>query len=132
LTELLGGWNGIMKTKFILVMVFLMPFVGVAKADTVDDYKKACDGGVAEGCFNLGVTYFKGRGVKEDYFAAADWYKKACDGGVAKGCVGLGLLYEYGQGVKQDYFIAADLYKKACDDGVAGGCIGLGGLYSNG
>ena len=55
MTELLGDWNGIMKIKFILVMVFLMAFVSVAKADTlVDLLKKACDGGNAGGCSGLG------------------------------------------------------------------------------
>ena len=100
------------------MIVFLMAFVGVTKADTVNDYKKACDAGVAEGCFMLGVMYDEGQGVKQDYFAAADLYKKACDGGNAIGCFGLGSLYDEGDGVKQDYFVAADWYKKACDGGV--------------
>jgi antitoxin component YwqK of YwqJK toxin-antitoxin module len=39
-----------MKTKFILVMVFLMAFVSTTRANNVDDYKKACDGEDAESC----------------------------------------------------------------------------------
>ena len=51
-----------------------MAFVGVAKADNVDDYKKACDSGFAWGCSGLGFMYSNGQGVKQDYFAAADLY----------------------------------------------------------
>ena len=115
-----------MKTKCILVMVFLMAFVSVAKANTADDfngYKKACDQGFAWGCSGLGYMYSNGQGVKQDYFAAADLFKKACDVSYAEGCFNLGNSYSNGQGVRQDYFIATDLYKKACDGGVAEGCL---------
>jgi len=121
-----------MKTNFILVIMFLIAFIGTTKANTVDDYKGECDGGSAVGCYNLGLMYNNGQGVKQDYFIAGDLYKKACDVGFAEGCLNLGMLYDNGQGVKQDYFIAGDLYKKACDGGYAGGCYNLGLMYYNG
>jgi len=48
-------------------------------------YKKACDGGDAKGCNNLGFLYDKGHGVQQNYSIAAKYYKKACDGGDALG-----------------------------------------------
>ena len=104
-----------MKTKFILVIVFWIVFFGVAKANTIDDYKKACDDGFAWGCSELGVMYDKGEGVKQDHFAAADLYKKACDGGDVGGCFSLGHSYENGQGVRQNSQKALELFGQSCD-----------------
>jgi hypothetical protein len=55
-------------------------------------YQKACDGGDAQGCFNLGVMYENGRGVTKDQAKAAQLYQKACDGGDAQGCENLKAL----------------------------------------
>ena len=66
-------------------------------------YQKACDGESARGCYNLGILYEDGQGVKQNYQKAAQLYKKACDGESAGGCHNLGFLYENGQGVKQDF-----------------------------
>jgi len=107
-------------------------------------YKKACDGGNAWGCNNLGNLYANGHGVQQNYFKAAKFYKKACDIEFAKGrfynaCnklgtlyVNLGVLYAKGRGVQQNYSKAAKLYKKACDGGNALGCNNLGVLYERG
>jgi len=69
------------------------------KVKAAQYYKKACDGGEARGCYNLGVMYYNGEGVSQDKVKAAQYYKKACDGGNARGCYNLGILYENGEGV---------------------------------
>jgi len=118
-------------------------------------FKKACDQGVALGCYNVGNLYFEGYGVKLNNTIASKFFKKACnggytegcnkmnyidsmlyqkecDGGDTKGCDNLGDLYYNGQGVKQNYPIAAKYFKKACDGGDAKGCYNLGNLYDDG
>ncbi|MBS4067959.1 MAG: sel1 repeat family protein [Sulfurimonas sp.] len=85
-------------------------------------FKKACDGGYAGGCYNLGFMYNDGLGVKQDYFKAVELYKKACDGGDASGCSNLGVMYKYGLGVKQNNFKALELSGKACDMKFELGC----------
>ena len=49
-------------------------------------YQKACDGGGAEGCYNLGVCYEDGQGVKQNFSTAKQYYGKACDLGLQLGC----------------------------------------------
>ncbi len=96
-------------------------------------FKKACDGGSATGCYNLGLLYnYGGQGVRHNYFTAAKLYKKACDSGNINGCVNLGVYYDDGLGVRHNYVTAAKLYKKACDGGDAIGCLDLGIDYANG
>ena len=49
-------------------------------------YQKACDGGIAEGCFGLGVLYENGKGIRQNFSTAKQYYSKACDLGLQLGC----------------------------------------------
>ena len=91
-------------------------------AKAVQLFQKACDGGDASGCSDLGVLYANGQGVKQDYFKAVELYQKACDGGHASGFYNLGVSYANGQGVKQDKSKAKQLFGKACDMRLQQGC----------
>ncbi len=96
-------------------------------------YTKACDGGDAIGCLELGVMYFNGEDIEQDYSKALEFYTKACDGGIAKGCSNLGLMYDKGQGMKRNDLIkAVELYGKACAGGYIKGCYNLGVMYHYG
>ena len=48
--------------------------------------ERACEGGDAEGCYDLGVAYEKGTGVKADRRRAAELSKKACQLGFERAC----------------------------------------------
>jgi hypothetical protein len=52
------------------------------RATTV--FQKACDLNYDRGCFNLGLSYEEGKGVKQDDFKAVKFYQKACDLNSAK------------------------------------------------
>ena len=124
--------------KTLLVLMFL---VGVnVYADLVDDgfkayksgdkqktkklWSKACDGGIMNGCYNLGLLYSNGDGVRQDKQKAAKLYSKACDGGNMNACTNLGKAYYNGIGVRQNKQKAKELFGKACDGGHQGGCKG--------
>jgi hypothetical protein len=63
-----------------------------AKAAKFDE--KACDGGIAHGCYRLGVAFDGGEGVKQDPARAVALFQQACDGGDAQGCKNLGIVHE--------------------------------------
>lgn len=95
-----------------------------AKAYEAGDYQKvfkhfkiACDNGEYRGCGIVGILYYNGQGVEQNYTEASKYYKLACDNGEYKGCGNLGVLYENGQGVRQSYSTAKEYYDKACDLG---------------
>lgn len=73
-------------------------------------------------CFNLGIYYNDGKGVRQDFHKAFKLYKKACDLDNAGGCNNLGVFYSKGQGVKQNKSTAKQYYGKACDLGDQMGC----------
>jgi TPR repeat protein len=54
----------------------------------------------------VGYMYANGRGLPQDYIAAARWYRHASEQGVAVAQFALGLMYDKGQGVPQDYVLA--------------------------
>lgn len=95
-------------------------------------FVRACDGGFAAGCFNLGVTYLNGIGVSQDDVRAVGFFRQACDGGDAKGCSNLGVLYEIDRGVSKNYIRAITFYRRACDGEDANACNGLGAMYGDG
>ena len=51
----------------------------------------------------LANMYATGKGVRQDYKAAALWYRRAADQGDIEAQFNLALLYKLGSGVQQDY-----------------------------
>ncbi|MAC83382.1 MAG: hypothetical protein CL624_04535 [Arcobacter sp.] len=114
--------------KIVLSVVFICSFLFAdlindgTKALKVKEYTKACDGRIKKGCYNLGNMYYKGQGVKQDYFKAVNLFKKICNSRYASGCTNLGVMYFNGQGVKENLTTVKKLFGKACDLGSQNGC----------
>jgi uncharacterized protein len=53
-----------------------------------------------------GFMFANGRGLPQNYVAAATWYRAASEQGVPVAQFMLGLAYDKGQGVPQDYVLA--------------------------
>jgi uncharacterized protein len=85
-------------------------------------YTKACDGGIAEGCYNLGVMHAKGRGGAVDDAQARVLYAKACNGGIAAGCYNSGVVHYLGKGGAKDISQAKIYMRKSCDLGDKEAC----------
>ena len=88
--------------------------------------------GNAHAQFKVGLLYYTGEGVPQDYHQAARWCCLAADQGYAQAQSELGALYAEGQGVPQDYQQAARWYRLAADQGYAKAQLGLGVLYGLG
>ena len=121
--------------------------------------REAAEQGDAEAQWNLGLSYYNGDGVRQDYEEAAKWYRKAAAQGYAKAKKNLGeLYYELGNigyhiadnydtdppgksGIekmnraikkKEAYVKASKWYLKAANEGHAGAQRKLGMMYSKG
>ncbi|WP_134044619.1 tetratricopeptide repeat protein [Helicobacter pullorum] len=112
-------------------IVFLMALLS-SLAFANSELERQCNNGDTGSCVDLGILYFNGDSVKQDYKKANELFSKACEMNNAEGCAYLGILYYYGDGVKQDYKKAMELYNKACEMNNAWGCAYLGYLYDNG
>lgn len=82
--------------------------------------------------FSLGVLYFKGEGVKQDYTEAAQWLRKAAEQGDSTAQFMLGAIYRDGLGTKQNYIEAAKWFHKAAELNNEGAQLELSYLYADG
>lgn len=120
----------IILLAIVLAAILLFNMNISSSTKKLEDYKKACNGGIAVACNKLGLIYYAGRGVEQSDQKALAFYRKACDGGDFRGCVFLGFMYQNALGVKSSELKAAEFYTKACKAGDDLGCKNLGILYT--
>ena len=80
----------------------------------------------------LGVCYYNGLGVSQDYAEAKKWYEKAANQGNLYAQYNLGVCYYNGLGVSQDYAEAKKWFEKAANQGNPDAQYDLGYMYENG
>jgi len=95
-----------------------MQLIG-GKKDPLEKVRQAAEWGDAEAQLKLGVVYYEGKGVPQDYVKAACWFRKAADQGNADAQGMLGFMYDEGDGVPQDHVEASHWLRKAADGGKA-------------
>lgn len=121
--------------KYRLVDVGLDIIFGKSSDNSDTDlhsYEQAAAEGDADAQFNLGLFYYTGYGMPQDYEQAAYWLNQAAMQGQADALCGLGRMYEMGEGVPQDYAQAFSLYRKAADQGHADAQCHLACMFING
>lgn len=69
--------------------------------------------------YEMGMRYYNGEGVMQDYQLAREWFEKTA---IAyrwplDAMFYLGRIYQYGQGVEPDVTVALYWYGLACNDG---------------
>ena len=88
----------------------------------------------AQSQLEIGLCYYYGQGVEQDFHAAYEWLKKAVDNNNVDAQYYLGALYLDGEGVKKDIKTAVDLMLSSADSGNASAkavlsycyCYGIG------
>ena len=94
--------------------------------------RRACEGGRATGCTDLGDLYQGGLGVTADPARAAALFRQACEAGDALGCTNWAVMLATGRGMARDEARATALYKQACDQGEPYACLNLGWQHESG
>ena len=72
------------------------------------EWQPIAEQGGAAAQFNLGLLYYDGHGVPQNYAEARRWFERAANQGYAKAQHNLGAMYGAGKGVNRDY---AEAYK---------------------
>jgi len=99
---------------------------------SAEELQPLAEQGYAEAQNNLGMMYYFGDGVPQDYQEAVKWYRKAAEQGQAEAQYNLGVLYDQGKGVPQDSQEAVKWYRRAAEQGYAGAQGALGYMYAEG
>ena len=96
-----------------------------------DLIKKAMEGdAVAQN--RLGVRYYDGKGVEQNYEEAIKWFRKSAERGNDWGQYNLANCYYNGKGVSQDYVEAVKWYRKSAEQGNSSAQNRLGVCYYKG
>ncbi|MBM9519136.1 sel1 repeat family protein [Desulforhopalus vacuolatus] len=95
-------------------------------------FNKLAEQGNSEAQNCLGIMYFNGQGVTQNYREAFKWYKKAAEQGVPDAQYNIGLMYLKGQGVTQNYVQAFKWCKKVAEQGYSDAQYDIGVMYSKG
>lgn len=109
----------------------------LARQESVTDQESFSDEELAEqgdvaAQFRLGLMYYEGDSVRQDYVQAKKWYQKAAEQGNPGGAYYLGTMYYEGEGVSQDYTQAKLWLEKAANQGMPNAQYNLGVMYFNG
>ena len=118
------------KFSFLLLSLLLSP--NIHAADSLEDLKNSAEQGDAEAQFKLGLMYYRGDGVQQNYVVAADWFLKVAEQGYALAQYNLGVMYDNGRGVPENDRTAVQWYLKAAEQGYASAQYNLGVMYDNG
>ncbi len=97
-------------------------------------FDAACNNGVLDACYDLGVLYEEGEAVPKDQAKAKALYEKACQAKKSDGmaCNNLAVMYQKGLGVTADQTKATELYRRSCELGSMLGCRNLARRYLEG
>jgi hypothetical protein len=95
-------------------------------------WRPMAERGIAAAQIGMGNLYATGRGVAQDFSAAAAWFTKAAEQGDALAQSNLASLYMRGNGVAQDDAAAVMWYRRAAEQGSAAAQSSLGFLLEYG
>lgn len=94
--------------------------------------KENAEHGDASAQVLLGLCYFDGKGVEQDYDKAIELWKKAAEQNNIDAQGWLGFAYHEGEGVPQNYAKALEWYSKAAEQGSLEAYFCIGSCYSEG
>jgi hypothetical protein len=80
----------------------------------------------------LGLIFYRGYGVPQDFAETLKWFRRAAEEHDAGAQFYLGLMYSKGHGVPEDYAEGAKWYRLSADQGNPEAQYNLGVLYSAG
>lgn len=87
--------------------------VETVNKDSVEHVKlvEKAQKGDADAQNSLGVRYYTGKFVKQDYVKAIQWWAAAAKQKHVEATANMGLCYQFGRGITQDSVMATKLYK---------------------
>ena len=104
-----------------MYMLALMYKYGEGVTKNINQYarymKAAAENGTGENAseYFVGMCYYDGTGLPQDYSMAAEWFKRATNKNISEAFTMLGECYYYGRGVTQNLVTAAEMLKVAVD-----------------
>jgi len=97
------GFGFALLVSLSMVTAVDAPLMPPHQPEDIRGYREGAGRGIAWKQAALGVLYYMGQGVPQDYAEAVKWYSKAADQGFAEAQYNLALAYFDGLGALRDY-----------------------------
>ena len=114
----------------LALLIFLASFS--VSASEFDDVKELAQPGLPTAHFNLGSSYYSGKGTPQNYKEALKWFKASAEQGNSNAQRALAVMYYRGEGIPQDYREAAKWFVVSAEQGNAGAQYDLGVIHYEG
>jgi len=99
---------------------------------TANELRKSAEGGDAAAQNKLGLLYYEGKGVPQNYQRAKQWFEEGAKQGHARAQTNLGTLYLQGEGAPQSDQMALFWLSQAAEQRDALAFARLGLMYARG
>ncbi|MBF0501707.1 MAG: sel1 repeat family protein [Candidatus Riflebacteria bacterium] len=106
-----------MKFRALFVAFLLVCSMALSQELKIDVCRKAAERGDVNEQRYLGMCYYEGNYVPQDYFEAVKWFRKAAEQGYIPAQLNLGECYAKGHGVQKDLLESVKWYQKAAEQG---------------
>jgi len=97
-----------------------------------NELRRSAEGGDASAQNKLGLLYYEGKGVPQNYLQAKQWFEEGAKQGHAGAQTNLGTLYLHGEGAPQSDRMALFWLSQAAEQKDALACARLGLMYVQG
>ena len=96
------------------------------------EFTIAAEEGLSLAQYNLGILYFTGQGVEQNFNEAFEWTKRAAEQGHLNAQFNLGSLYLDGQGTQISVLEGVNWFTQAAKSGHANSAFTLAKMYQKG
>ncbi len=124
-----------MKRPFLHILIIAIctyPVNAFAKRDILFETKTLAEWGKATSQYELGLMYYKGQGVEQNYDEAFKWFRLSAQKGLPDALYYLGLMYYEGKAVARNYSNAFYLFFEAARQEQIESQFLLGEMYLSG
>lgn len=121
--------QGDLAASNLLGEIYLNQGTEPATKKSFEFFKASADGGYKLGQLNLGVMYYRGDGVKQDYSKASTLFLAASKQDLPIADFYIGIMYENAQGTERNLVKALYWYESAANKGNSRGAIKSGGYH---
>ncbi len=87
--------------------------------EKLEKLKAQAEAGDVDAQYDLGIRYYSGDGLEQDYGKAIKWFLMAAEQDDAQAQFNLGIMYGRGEGIGKDVNTSMQWLKKAADQGHA-------------
>ena len=115
-----------------VILIYIIPNLAFAGRDIVHETKTLAEWGKTTSQYELGLMYYKGQGLEQNYKEAFKWFRVSAQKGLPDAQYYLGLMYYEGKAVARNYSNALYLFLAAAKQGNTEAQFILGDMYISG